>query len=408
MPHLHYDRDPGRSPLQHSWETSPLQWCLGAHSQATGHTYIMEHLPYRLGRIFTPSHHECHQLRCVSAVMLCVGSGANRRDTPSFDPFEYPSPPVSVFSTVPPLRGKSFHAVETSKTLSIGLLVNTFVAFSGDCNQVMHALNGNYTWYPSFCPKPHSCHWSESFFIPNGMRVFRYEFFSKDSLWLHVFRRGCSFEIETTRRESPTLYGITRHAVASKGGEPGGRWHLLQEYGKMPHRYQQASDDDTYRTTHLPYDGVQDTRRDDTYHTQHLPAYEGNLPEKPSGYQHRSAHGGCSIQSRGQRSAAARERRFHRWVDTRREARRDFRIWRSSLKDSTLRVHGGQNPLPPIHPKPTYVERHFKNIKKAGKQSLINPINHSRSARSSLTIPLPTSTHLRIMSWNVEGLKKLL
>ena len=81
MPHLHYDRDPGRSPLQHSWETSPLQWCLGAHSQATGHTYIMEHLPYRLGRIFTPSHHECHQLRCVSAVTLCVGSGANRRDT---------------------------------------------------------------------------------------------------------------------------------------------------------------------------------------------------------------------------------------------------------------------------------------------------------------------------------------
>ena len=104
MPHLHYDRDPGRSPLQHSWETSPLQWCLGAHSQATGHIYIMEHLPYRLGRIFTPSHHECHQLRCVSAVMLCVGSGANRRDTPSFDPFEYPSPPgfCVFYSAVPP------------------------------------------------------------------------------------------------------------------------------------------------------------------------------------------------------------------------------------------------------------------------------------------------------------------
>ena len=54
-----------------------------------------------------------------------------------------------------------------------------------------------------------------------------------------------------------------------------------------------------------------------------------------------------------------------------------------------------------------YVERHFKNIKKEGKQSLINPINHSRSAHSSLTIPLPTSTHLRIMSWNVEGLKEV-
>ena len=32
------------------------------------------------------------------------------------------------------------------------------------------------------------------------------------------------------------------------------------------------------------------------------------------------------------------------------------------------------NPLPPIHPKPTYVERHYKNIKQATKHSLIHPI----------------------------------
>ena len=208
MPHLHYDRDPGRSPLQHSWETSPLQWCLGAHSQATGHTYIMEHLPYRLGRIFTPSHHECHQLRCVSAVMLCVGSGANRRDTPSFDPFGYPSPPVSVFSTVPPLRGKSFHAVATSKTLSIGLLVNTFVAFSGDCNQVMHALNGNYTWYPSFCP------------IPPLERVFfsfQMECGSSGMSSSPRTRYGCMFSAEVAHLRSRLRGASLPHCTGSHG-----------------------------------------------------------------------------------------------------------------------------------------------------------------------------------------------
>ena len=200
-------------------------------------------------------------------------------------------------------------------------------------------------------------------------------------LVLHACRRGTAFEIETSRRDSPTLYGITRRAVASKGGEPRSRWHLLQQYRSMPRRYNWASDDDTYRTTHLHYGGVQDTRRDDTYRTPHL-HYDGHEPRKPSGYQQRSAHGGV-FQSRGQRSASARERRFHRWVEGRREARRDFRTWRSSVKDSTLRVHGRMNPLPPIHPKPTYVERHYKNIKQATKHSLIHPINQSRSIRNS-------------------------
>ena len=107
---------------------------------------------------------------------------------------------------------------------------------------------------------------------------------------MHAYRRGAAFEIETSRRDSPTLYGITRRAVASKGGEPGSRWHLLQQYRSLPRRYIWASDDDTYRTTHLHYGGVQDTRRDDTYRTPHL-HYEGHEPRKPSSYQHRSAHG---------------------------------------------------------------------------------------------------------------------
>ena len=46
----------------------------------------------------------------------------------------------------------------------------------------MHALNGNYIWYYSFCPRSHSKEWRDSFFLPNGMRVFRYSFYSKDSV----------------------------------------------------------------------------------------------------------------------------------------------------------------------------------------------------------------------------------
>ena len=303
-------------------------------------------------------------------------------------------------------RGKQQQdTVVAAKTPRTTLRVTTFAAFARDCNTVMHALNRNYTWYCSPCPRSHSQLWRESFFLPNGMLVFRFAFYSKDSLGMHVYRTGFSFEIETSRRESPTLYGITRRAVASNGGEPGSRRHLLQHYGSMPPRYHRASDDDTYLTTHLHYGGVQDTGRDDSSHPTYL-HYEGREPRELSGYQHRSAHGGVSTQYRGQRSADARERRFHRWVEGRRTARQDYRLWKRSLKDSTLRVHGGLNPLPPIHPKPTYVERHYKNIKQARGFSLIHPINHSRSIQNSLTVPLPTPTHLRIMSWNVERLKE--
>ena len=222
---------------------------------------------------------------------------------------------------------------------------------------------------------------------------------------MHVYRRGFSFQIETSRRESPTLYGITRRAVASKGGEPGSRWHL-QHYGSMPLRYHRASDDDTYLTTHLHYSGVQDTGRDDSSHPTYL-HYEGREPREPSGYQHRSRGSLYTIQRAtlcrcaraalppmgGRQKNSPTGSQYHR-------------IWKRSLQDSTLRVHGGLNPLPPIHPRPTYVERHYKNIKQASRYSLIHPINHSRSIQNSLTVPLPTSTHLRIMSWNVEGLKE--
>ena len=137
----------------------------------------------------------------------------------------------------------------------------------------------------------------------------------------------------------------------------------------------------------------------------HLHSYDqGALPRKPGGYQHRRAHGDSSSNARVLRSPEAQTRRYQRWVAGRRQARQNYREWRSSNKDSDLRVRGGQNPLLPIHPKPTYVERHKKRIKQSSLQSPIHPINHSRSATSPLTNPLPTSTHIRWMSWNIQGL----
>ena len=158
-----------------------------------------------------------------------------------------------------------------------------------------------------------------------------FSFYSKDSLWLYARRRGSSFEIETTRRESPTLYGIVCRAVASRGGGPGDRWQLVQSHKRMWR--EGLSDPTTYGTNHLRYE------------------------DRPSGYQHREAHGGTQ---RGMRSFASNQRRLQSWKDARREGRKDYRVWKSSIRDSTLRVHGGQNPTPPIHPKPTYVERFFK------------------------------------------------
>ena len=79
--------------------------------------------------------------------------------------------------------------------------------------------------------------------------------------------------METTRRESPTLYGVVRKAVASRGGGLEDRWQfekshdrIWQRRGNVPH---------TYVTDHLRYD-------------------------MPSGYPHRAAYGDGS--NRGFRS----------------------------------------------------------------------------------------------------------
>ena len=249
----------------------------------------------------------------------------------------------------------------------------------------MHALFGNDMWYPSRTPPPRTYLWAQSFYIPNGMTVFRYSFYGKNSLWLHAHRRGSSFEIETTRRDSPTLYGAVKGAVASKGGGPGSRWHLYSHYDKLL--------TPTYAMT-------------DTYDKQHLCNVRATT--RPGGDQHRVAHGGTP-QGRGQRSDAALLRRQQKRSTTRCQARRDYRSWKSQCKDSTLRVHGGQNPLPPIYPKPTSLKRLQCHItqSQSQSQSTRHLLHQSRDASSPLSLPLPTGTHLTLASWNIEGLKEV-
>ena len=115
------------------------------------------------------------------------------------------------------------------------------------------------------------------------------------------------------------------------------------------------------------------------------------------------AHGGTQ---RGMRSYESNLRRIQAWKDARREGRRDYRLWKSSIRDSTLRVHGGPNPQPPIHPKPTYVERLFKASRSVPPTNQTIQLHKHRFVSSKCTIPLPTKTNLHVLSWNVEGLKE--
>ena len=135
-----------------------------------------------------------------------------------------------------------------------------------------------------------------------------------------------------------------------------------------------------------------------TYVTDHL------RYDVPSGYQHRAAHGGGS--NRGFRSKEAYDRRKEAWKSSRLLGRRDFRIWKSEIKDSTMRVHGGANPQPPIHPRPTYVERFRKFQTRLPTQSQTIQSHSTRSATSDVSVPLPTNTDVHVLTWNVEGLRE--
>ena len=175
----------------------------------------------------------------------------------------------------------------------------------------------------------------------------------------------------------------------------------------MPRRYKWASDDDTYRTTHLHYGGVHDTRRDDTYRTPHL-QYEGHAPSSAVLTGESPKAGGNALPARASDASTVGWRADGKPAETFAYGEAPSRHMAKLRQGFHPEGARWNESLPPIHPKPepTYVERHSMQIKQATKHSLIHPISQSRSVKHSLAVPLPTSTHLRLMSWNVEGLKE--
>ena len=200
-------------------------------------------------------------------------------------------------------------------------------------NKLAHALNGNYV--SRIIPTPHyrSKEWRHSFSIPTGMIVFRYAFYGKFKLWLTYYRRGQSYEIETSRPESPRLYGTMLRSVASCGGGPGSRWTYFRKFRPYwPHpssiMVSQGNAQHIYDWNHLRYEG---SGPDDIYVSDVDDDYDDAGPDQwdqsgnlgvPCGYQDRRALRGSH---RGSRSEASRTRRFTSWKQHQRGSRQDFR-----------------------------------------------------------------------------------
>ena len=177
--------------------------------------------------------------------------------------------------------------------------------------------------------------------------------YGKESLWLHATRRGSYFELETTRTDSKTLYGHVLRAVASKKGEPGSRWPLIQVYKSQVSPAQVGAVSRSQRYPRNSVSGIQnpeETTTDDHLRYNHLrcqtraglrTASRAHL--KPGGYQHRGAHGGSQ---RGQRSEEAQTRRYNLWRARRSASRQDYRQWKTHQQDVALKVHGNNRPPP--------------------------------------------------------------
>ncbi len=286
-------------------------------------------------------------------------------------------------------------------------------------NQLAHSLNGNFVCWEIDTPKPRSTSWKYSFNLPNGMIVFDYAFYGKANLWLRFFRRNVSYELDTCRKDSPRLYGIVLRSVASRGGGPGSRWTYFQQSkrfwrskpyddsltmessGQTPHIYDWNHL--RYRDQYGPPDDIYGNDDCDDFFHSRLDSTAPNWAESfgtvQSGYQNRRALRGTH---RGWRSQESSVRRFRSWKFKQQASRRDYRLWKSTFKDSTLRTHGDQNPKPLTCPKPATQLRLQANIR-----SFSKGFNQLRCSDKHVSLPLPTGFSLCLATWNVEGLREV-
>ena len=166
-----------------------------------------------------------------------------------------------------------------------------------------------------------------------------------------------------------------------------------------PSRVTTFTNGQTYQWKHLPVEQTGPTAQSPTApkdNRQDDPT--PSLSPKPRGYQNRDTIGGTS---RGQRSSQAKTRRFQKWTQNKRSRRRDYRAWKSALKGTTLRTHGGSIPVPPSSPSPTKVERLCSTVRRT--QS--TPSNW-RYHQHSCPVSIKPHTVVRVATWNVAGLKE--
>ena len=229
--------------------------------------------------------------------------------------------------------------------------------FVGSPNKLAHALNGSYAVWDAPLPPPNTWKWKQSFFIPNGVRIFDYQFYGRECLWIHFIRRAKPSYMNVSRYDSPRLYGITLRAVASRGGGPGCRWHSeskrlwRQSMSTLPSKntydrnpLTETTDDGDNTQWNIDTNGFSPER------DGHRAELDELQQSSQRGYQNRDTHGGSS---RGVRSQAAKSRRHDRWKQKQLASRQDYRQWESQQTGSTLRTHGGSFLKPPTCSQPT-------------------------------------------------------
>ena len=69
-------------------------------------------------------------------------------------------------------------------------------------------------------------------------------------------------------------------------------------------------------------------------------------------------------------------------------------------------MHGGPNPKPLIHPRPTYVERFVKSARSHSHNHYATHVHSMRSVTDKCSVPIPTNTAIFLWTWNVEGLRE--
>ena len=63
-----------------------------------------------------------------------------------------------------------------------------------------------------------------------------------------------------------------------------------------------------------------------------------------------------------------------------------------------------QSKSSPDPPEADYLQRRFKSSRSL---TTIAPVNQTRDAGSTISLPLPTGTPLHVMTWNEEGLREI-